>query len=64
MTITLIAQVCARLFCRVRTRVLGSTPAARSQQGSTPAARSQQGSTPADGRSLPWSQVEARLAVC
>ncbi|CAI9548230.1 unnamed protein product, partial [Staurois parvus] len=33
---------------RIRTRVLGSTPADGSQEGSTPADRSQEGSTPAD----------------
>ncbi|CAI9571591.1 unnamed protein product, partial [Staurois parvus] len=39
--------VCRPLH-RVRTKVLGSTLADRSQEGSTPADRSQEGSTPAD----------------
>ncbi|CAI9586682.1 unnamed protein product [Staurois parvus] len=53
-----------RPFSGGQAMILGSTPADRSQEGSTPAVRSQEVSTQADGRSLPWSQVEARLAVC
>ncbi|CAI9603281.1 unnamed protein product, partial [Staurois parvus] len=53
-----------RPFCGGQAMILGSTPADRSQEGSIPADRSQEGSTLADRRSLPWSQVEARLAVC
>ncbi|CAI9561528.1 unnamed protein product [Staurois parvus] len=56
--------VCRPLFCGGQAMILSSTPADRSQEGSTPADRSQEGSTPADRRSLLWSQVGARLAVC
>ncbi|CAI9595477.1 unnamed protein product [Staurois parvus] len=40
--------------------ILGSTPA----NGVGRAPPQQEDSTPAGRRSLPWSQVEARLAVC
>ncbi|CAI9590215.1 unnamed protein product [Staurois parvus] len=53
-----------RPFCGGQAMILSSTSADRSQEGSTPADRSQEGSTPADRRSLLWSQVGARIAVC
>ncbi|CAI9576395.1 unnamed protein product [Staurois parvus] len=53
-----------RAFRGGQAMILGSTPANGVRRAPPPADGSQEGSTPADGRSLPWSQVEARLAVC